>query len=325
MKIGKLTDEELKEHIFKYIFKSRSEVLKNSDIGIDTAVLDLGDNLAVLSIDPITGTNCGIGKLSVNISCNDVATEGAEPVGILLSVLAPPTCELNDLEEIMIEASRECREIGLDIIGGHTEITDAVNKVIVTSTVVGKINKSMALKRNRVENRDVVCVSKYIAMEGSYIVADAKKDILNLSDNELKEIEEMANGISIVKEAMIARNFGVKFMHDITEGGVYGALWESSEFLKKKFIIKKDLIPLKEISNKICNKLSLDPYRLISSGSLIMIFSQEDFEKFKSKCDEEDIKVTKIGYITDGNNIEVVSDEVEFITNTTVDELYKVV
>ncbi|MDY2987330.1 MAG: AIR synthase related protein [Peptoniphilus sp.] len=324
MKIGKLTDDELKEHIFKHISNCREEVLKKSDIGIDTAVVDLKDDLVVLSIDPITGTNCGIGKLSVNISCNDVVTEGATPIGILLSVLAPPSCELKDLEEVMIEASNECKKINIDIIGGHTEITDAVNKIIVTSVVVGKLNRNSVLNKKLVKNGDIVCVSKYIAMEGTYIVTNEKKGLLNLTETEIKEIDEMGESISIVKEAMLAKENNVKFMHDITEGGVYGALWESSEFLKKKFIIEKERIPLKKVSKKICSELSLDPYRLISSGSLIMVFGEKDFENFKTKCGYENIKVTNIGYVTDGSGVEIISKVNKLIENTTVDELYKI-
>lgn len=325
MKIGKLSDDELEEYIFKHITKNRSEVIVNSAIGMDTAILDLGSDLCVLSTDPITGASSELGRLAVNISCNDVASEGAEPVGILLSVLVPPSCELEDLRQIIIEANDECEKIGLDIIGGHTEVTDAVNKIVITSTVIGKTNKDSMLNPAKAVEGDVVCISKYIAMEGTVIIAGDRKNELALSDDELAEISEMSEQLSIVTEALLAKKYGVKFMHDITEGGIYGALWETSNCLGKKIVIDKKSIPIKEISTKICEKYALNPYKLISSGSLIMVFSKEDFIKYKAICDELKIKVTEIGRLSLGENVEVLSDEVEVVENTTVDELYKLV
>lgn len=327
MKIGKLSDEELKRYIFKHISNNRKEVLNGAEIGMDTAVLDLDGDIAVLSTDPITGASDGIGKLSVNVSCNDVASEGAEPVGILLSVLVPPSCELEDLEKIIIEANDECQKIGLDIIGGHTEVTDAVNKIIITSTVIGKIKRDSIVNPKLVKNNDIICISKDIALEGTVIIASEKNDI-TLSNKELEEIKELSQQISIVDEALLAKKFNVKFMHDITEGGIYGALWESSEFLHKKFVVEKELIPIRDISKKICNYYDIDPYRLISSGSIVMIFDEDDFFEYKLECEKKNIKITKIGYISSGKNVEVIHDSldnVEEIKNTTTDELYKVV
>lgn len=325
MKIGKLSDDELKEYIFKYITSSRKDVLKNSEIGMDTAVVDLNGDLAVLSTDPITGASKDIGKLAVNISCNDVASEGAEPIGILLSVLVPPNSEIEDLKKIIIEADNECQKIGLDIIGGHTEVTDAVNKIIVTSTVIGKVPKESVLSKSTIKENDVVCISKYIGLEGTFIIAKEKEEHLSFQDNEWEIVEKMGNSISIVDEALLAKKYRVKFMHDITEGGVYGALWESSEFLKKQIVIKKDLIPIHKITKQICSIFKIDPYRLISSGSVIMVFDKNDFELYQNECNKKNIKVTKIGYIEKGANVKIVSDDIEIIKNTTVDELYKVI
>lgn len=329
MKIGKISNEELKDYVFKNIIKTRREVLVSSEIGMDTAILDFEGDLIVMSTDPITGSTKDLGKLSVNISCNDVACGGAEPVAILMSILLPPSSTLEELEEIVRDADEECKRLNLDIVGGHTEVTDAVNRIVVTTTVVGRVKEDELPSISSIEVGDTVVISKSIGIEGSSIIYKERKEDLDkiLNRDEKREIENFSNMLSVVKEAQIAKKFGVKYMHDITEGGLYGALWESAQVINKKITIDKDTLPITESAKKIAKHFNLDIYRLISSGSMIFIMDKNEYKGFELECEKNNIEVMAIGKVEDGAGFYVKSkgDFVEEIKNTTVDELYKVV
>jgi len=127
MEIGKVPTEVLKEVIFSNIKHRRPEVLVRPNIGEDCAVVDFGDYVCVMSTDPITGATKDIGSLAIHISCNDIASSGVEPLGIMLTIMAPPNTTKEDLGYVMQEANRAAASINVEIIGGHTEITDTVN------------------------------------------------------------------------------------------------------------------------------------------------------------------------------------------------------
>ncbi|WP_246060404.1 AIR synthase family protein [Peptoniphilus catoniae] len=325
MKIGKLSNDELKKYILDNINLSRKEVINGAGIGADTAVMDFEGNLVVASTDPITATGKNIGSLAINIACNDIACQGAEPIGVLISALIPPSADLEDLKVIIQDAQVQCKKLNVDIVGGHTEVTDVVKQIVLTTTALGKLNKDLKMDCSKINSSDIIAISKDIAIEGTSILYTEKRkeleDLLSLREKE--ELESYIDLLSVLPESKIAMKHGVKFMHDVTEGGIYGALVETAKFIGKNIEVEKDLIPIKTSSKKIVDYFKIDPYRLISSGSMIFILAEENFKKFKRECCDNKIKITKIGHIKDGENLTIISDKVETLKEVNRDELYK--
>ncbi|MEL7656910.1 MAG: AIR synthase related protein, partial [Bacillota bacterium] len=141
LKTGKLDSRLLEEIVFKNIKYKRPEVITRPGIGEDCAVVDFGAYECVMSTDPITAAVGEIGKLAVHISCNDIASNGIEPLGIMLTVMLPEGTTEEQVEEIMKQAGQVSEELGVEIIGGHTEITPAVTKPIIVSTAIGRGEK----------------------------------------------------------------------------------------------------------------------------------------------------------------------------------------
>lgn len=323
MKIGKLPNELLENLVFKLLENKRTDIITRGAVGEDSAVIDFDKYACVVSTDPITGASKNIGKLAIHISANDVASNGAEPVGILLTILAPPNTTKQEIENIMIDASNTAKELNIDIIGGHTEITNAVNKIVINSTAIGKQLKEKTLDSKKVERGYKVILTKKIAIEGTSIIAEDIEEKLknSIDDNLIQEAKNLMKNISVVKEGMIAGNIGVEYMHDITEGGLFGAIYEASQAIDKGIRIYKDQIKLEKSTEIICNELDIDPYRLIASGSLIIITDDEKAENILKKFKEAQIESSIIG--------EVIDDGV-FLDNERIDppesdELYKVI
>ncbi|SCG82089.1 putative hydrogenase expression/formation protein MJ0676 [Proteiniborus sp. DW1] len=327
MKIGKLPNELLEKIVFSNISRNRNEVLTRAGIGKDCAVLDFGENVCVVSTDPITGTVKDIGKLAVHISCNDVASNGAEPVGLLMTILAPPSSTEEDIKKIMEDANEAASELNVEIIGGHTEVTDTVNRIIVSTTVLGMQAKKNMLDPERVKVGDKILITKSAGIEGTAIIAKEleEKLINSIPQYLIDEGKSLMENISIVTEGIICGHIGVPYMHDITEGGVFGAVWETGVATKKGVKINIDAIPLKESTREICNVLSINPYKLISSGSLIVVSPVEKVDKIQKELYEKGIEASVIGEITEGNILVEIDGELKEIEPPDSDELYKVI
>ena len=327
LEIGKLKTELLEKYIFNKLSSNRKEVVIKSGTGLDNAVMDFGGDLIVTSTDPITGASKNIGSLAINVSVNDVSCQGADPVGVLMTVLIPPSARLEDLKEIIEDANNTAKKLNVDIIGGHTEITDAVNKILISTTVLGRVNRKIMPDLKSIKAGDVVVVSKYLGIEGTSIISHEKDEVSEiLSEEELKFAKSLSKEISVLREARLATKYGVKHMHDITEGGLYGALWETGVAVGHGLRAYYDEIPLLDETKKIAEFYGLDPMRLISSGSMLMVFDKEKFIDFKNEADKKGIKITKIGEVIEDKITEViVGDRAISLSEPGSDELYKVV
>lgn len=196
-------------------------------------------------------------------------------------------------------------------MGGHTEVTDAVNKLIVSCTAIGKGKLGRAVATAGAQEGDMIVVTKKLAMEGTSIVLnDYFSDVKDiLSQEEVKEGKSYINNLSVVKEGTLAGSFGVNSMHDITEGGVLGALWEMAQASGVGFKVYKDNMPISTATQKICSKLNIDPLRFISSGS--MLITTRNGEELALKLKLEGIEASIIGNITKERGI-LVENNIEY-------------
>lgn len=286
MKEGKIPSELLRELVFNNIKVKHEDVILRPEIGEDCTAIEFGDYACVLSTDPITGAQKDIGALAVHISCNDVASSGVRPLALLMTIMAPPTATEEDIRIIMKDAGEAAASLNVEIAGGHTEITSAVNKIIVSTTAIGKIIKHKLVKTSGAKIGDAVIMTKYAGLEGTAILAkDRELDLTGkLTKQQLDKAMSLSSQISVVKEGVLAGEFGVNSMHDVTEGGILGAAWEVAESSNTGVEVYLDSIPLLEETKKICDIFSINPYRLISSGSMIITCSNgnELVELFKA-------------------------------------------
>lgn len=297
MKVGKLNWDDLKKIIDDSRGAIRNDVRIRSGIGEDCSVIDFGEYECVVSTDPITGAEKNSGKLAVNINCNDIASAGVEPLGILVTILAPEGSSLEDIKSVMKEIGEETKKLNVEILGGHTEITRAVNKMVISCTVIGKGLKDKSIATSGAKENDDIIVTKLLCLEGTGIVVNDYEDKIKgiLTHEEIAEAKTYLNSLSVVREGVIAGKFGVNSMHDITEGGVLGALWEVAKASNLGFRVYKEKMPISHITEKICKKYSIDPLRLISSGS--MLITTKNGDKLIEVLKEQGIEASIIGKI----------------------------
>ncbi len=329
LNVGKLDNETLKRVVLDKIRCKNDWVLVKAGVGEDCAHLDFGQEVCVLSTDPITASVEDIGRLAIHISCNDVAATGVRPFAITLVLLLPPGSELEDIEKIMADAATEAAQVGVEIAGGHTEVTPAVNQPVIIATALGKASKEAVLAREGILPRDRILLTKSAGLEGTAIIAadfgHKMQDLL--SQEEWQEARSYADLTDVTAEGVLAGTIGVSAMHDVTEGGVLGAVWELCQVAKVGATIVEEAIPLTPVTKKICAFWNVDPLRLISSGAMLIAVRQEKAPLLMETLAQAGIQVTDIGgFQEQDQGIQLSSQGVyQVIAPPESDELYKVV
>ncbi len=327
MKIGKIPETVLKRSVLKNIKRRRPEVLVGPAIGEDCSVIGVnGDEVIILSTDPITGAVQDIGILAVHITANDIASSGAEVIGIMVSILLPENTVEAELKHLMNDIESVCEQLQIEVVGGHTEITKAVNQPIVTVTGIGKIKKSKLIKTTGAINGQEIVMTKWAGLEGTAILATAKQQELlsKYSAGFINKAQMMLDYISVVPESRIAMEVGVTSMHDVTEGGIFGALWEIGAASRVGLEVDLQKILLKQETVEICEYFDLNPYMLISSGCMLIV--TDNANQLVDKLNDQGIAAAVIGRITEGNDRIIVNgEERRYLEPPKTDELYKVI
>ena len=179
MEIGKVPENVLKRAVFKQIKHLRPEVLLHPGVGEDCSAIETAeDEVLVFSTDPITGASKGMGTLAVHITANDLASSGAEPVGILTCVILPPRTREKKLHDLMEEIILAANRLHIEVMGGHTEISDVVNRPVITVTGVGKVKKDKLVSTGGLRPDDDLVMTKWAGLEGTSIIAEEKREEL---------------------------------------------------------------------------------------------------------------------------------------------------
>ncbi len=324
---GKLPGKVLQEEILQKVrMASRPELIVGPGLGLDCAVLKCGSGYCVASMDPITGATAQAGTLAIQVTANDVAACGVEPMAIFMTILVPPGTTTNQISEIAQQAATEAQRLNLAIAGGHTEVTSAVTRPVVVTTGIGYTEEIMPGSA-AVRPGDCLCMTKAIAMEGTAILAAdfaPKLRELGISEAVIKSGQALGEHLSVVREGILARKFGAIAMHDATEGGLWGAVEEMCAAGGCGVRVWQERVPLRLESSVICEALGVDPYSLLSSGSMLVVVRQ-DVEGFLGQMREAEIETTHIGEFLQGESRVIIKNGEEFpLTGPPRDEIYRI-
>lgn len=332
LKIGKLDSDVLQRIVIDKIRYRRPEVKTRAGIGEDCAVIDYGEYECVVSTDPITADVKNIGRLAIHISCNDVASNGIEPLGITLAVMLPVGTTESDVQTIMTQAGTAAEEAGVEIIGGHTEVTPAVNQPVIVSTAFGRGIAGESASARNMRPGDMILMTKSAGLEGTGIIATEKAEELTgvLTPQELRRAQGMIRNVSVVKDGVTAGRIGTSGMHDVTEGGILGAVWEMCHISGLGAEVELEAIHVDPVTEKIAAHYGIDPLRLISSGCMLIVAPPSKAYKIVTEYHKIDVNIKSaiIGKICGAEHgitqIDSQGQESE-IAPPYADELYKVI
>jgi len=255
---------------------------------------------------------------------NNLAAKGAEPAAVLITLLLPDSLEEPDLRQFMAEADKACHDLHMQIAGGQTRITKAVMIPYGIVTGIGTIpDRIYRNLKTAAPGQDVV-LSKWIGLEGTAFLA--KKYREKLLERYPAWLVEEAEGfdrfLSVIPEAATAVKSGVCAMHDVSEGGIFGALWELAEGAGVGLTIDLRKLPLRQETVEVCEYCNMNPYELLSGGCLLM--TSEDGSGLVSALKAEGIPAVIVGKVTDSRDrILVNEDEIRYMDRPQNDEIYR--
>ncbi len=271
--MGKLPPDLMERYVFKKLGANDPRVLVGPALGEDAAVIDIGcGKVLVVHNDAITGAVETLGWLAVNIVANDVAVTGARPSWFLMSLFLPQEAP-EVVEGIMTQVDNAAKELGMAIVGGHTEVTPGINRPIAGTTAIGVANRERVVSTCGAKAGDLVVMTKSAAIEGTAILCTDFADVLRSKGVPERVIEvgtSFLGKVSVVKEALVlAEKRFATAMHDPTEGGLLGGLAEVAYASGKTVVVDEASIPVAEETAVVAGALGIDPLRLLSSGALI--------------------------------------------------------
>ena len=298
---GKLPNRLLHDFLNQFVFDDPS-VLINPGVGEDIAAVDIESHeVLVLKSDPITFATDSIGQYAVLVNANDIATSGAIPRWLLTTLFFPGGTTPSQIQHVFEELKSFCRQWGITLCGGHTEITDAVNRPIVAGMMTGTVARRDLIDKRRLEKGDRVLLTKGVAVEGTAIIArefGVRLRKLGMTAGEINRCRQFLDNISIITEANIAAaTAGTSAMHDITEGGLATALEELSAAGGRSIRVDTDNIPVFTETRRICALLDINPLGLIGSGSLLICCRSKDCKKLVEDIGAAGVEITAIGEV----------------------------
>ena len=309
---GKLPLSELKK-IVDFKGRENEGIIAGGKVGSDVAIVDMNkakklaldyyetvsDVYIVEKSDPITFPTSEPGKYVVIVNANDISCSGAVPYGFLPTIIVPVNTKFEDVFEIQQQIHQQCYRMGITILGGHTEVSQAVNSIILSGHMLGFVPTDYLIP-NKLIVGDRIIVIGYSGIEGTGIIlSEAKKKMsVILSREEIEEGIKIGSQINIVDIALeINKRFQPSLIHDATEGGIYGALSELIVFSKKGINLEMEP-PISPITLKLSEWLNFNPFRLISSGTIIVSTSDKKAKLIIDFLTKKKIPCCIVGRVT---------------------------
>jgi hydrogenase maturation factor len=278
LRAGKLPNDLLAELLAR-IPRRDPRVRVGPGLGRDAAVIDLGDRMLVAKTDPVTFATDRIGWYAVHVNANDIACMGATPRWFLATALLPEGAPSTLPGEIFDQLIQACDALGVELIGGHAEVTPAVTRPVIVGAMLGEAAPNEIVTGANIVPGDVVLMTRAIAIEGTALLARECASRLAAHGVSRDTLARAANflfspGISVVADAAIVRRVAApRLMHDPTEGGIATALYEMAVAANATLRIDVERIAVLDETRDICGALALDPLGLLASGALLAIVS----------------------------------------------------
>lgn len=305
-KIGKIDFETFSRYLLKRLGKKDSSVLVPPLTGVDAGVIDIGDDkVLIIAEDPIFSIPKQplemFGWYTVHIGASDVAVLGVKPRYMTYTLLMPPQTTSEDFRTIVDSIHKTARELEIAIVGGHTGYYPG----FAAPTIGGIAVFAVAGKEDYVTPADAkpgdyVILTKGPAIETAGILSVLRERELleNYPSSLVKKAQALCKEMTVIKDALTAMEAGgVTAMHDATEGGVIGGLFEIANASGVGMDIDESLFIYPEEVKMVCEAFAIDPLSAIAEGSLLITVRPSHSEKVLNRLAEEGIESSLIGSV----------------------------
>ena len=326
---GKISENILKRSVLKKIGTRRSEVSGGPGIGKDCAVLSFDDkDVFTVSSEYVSYEDIGDISYTVIRVLNNITASGGEPIAVTSAILLDEGSDEYALKAIVSKIEKTCKAFNVEVIGGHTEVTDAVVRPVITVTGIGKarggangykkLSGVQAGDGHGAKAGDDIVITGSIALEGTAVFARLYREKLLsrfpavLVDDAVSFEKDLYIGKQAAAAMDLAGNdasIKVTAMHDLSSGGIFAALWEMGEKAGLGFTAYLDKIPIKQETIEICNFLDINPYVLMSAGA--MLIATDNSKALIKGLAEAGVEAAVLGSFNDSNDRVIINGEIK--------------
>ncbi len=325
MNEGKIPENVLKRSVLRFVKNKKEECSAGASFTEDCAVLNLCKNTAMIGSSVAVGAGFLESHFALIKACNNLYAGGFTPTHVLLSVTVSESYEESDLKLLMTRLSVVAGNEKVVIAGGHTSVSSSLKDDYLVSVTAFGTKENDNCTGKIINANDAIVVSKWIGLEGTLLLAKKYKDGIEerFRDEFTKSLSNYMEYLSVKEEAAEALNFGVKTMKDVSEHGIFGALYELAERAGRGISVNLKDIPVKQEVIELSNFFDINPYEMKSSGMLLMV--TEDGEGLVEALENKGIKAALIGRFADNNDKVVVNgEEKRFLEKIKQDSIYKI-
>ncbi len=312
--MGKISAEVFDELIYPHLGKRRKSVLVGPKHGVDIGIVDIGGGkVMAMTTDPVfIVPEYGLERaawFAVHILCSDAVTSALRPTYLSIDLNLPLEMSREELEIVWKKIDAECKKLGVAIVCGHTARYSGCSYPMVGgATVISIGEKSRYVTPQMAGRGDLIVITKGAAIEATGIFALAFRDRIREAFGEefSRRAEKVFFQMSVVEDALTAasvgtRENGVTAMHDATECGVWGGLYEIAQASQVGMRIEKERIIILDEVEKICARFGMDPYSSISEGTLIITCKQKKVDLLLKKLARKKIPASVVGEVIPRN------------------------
>lgn len=324
MQEGKLPPRAL-ALLLRYTSRAGKDVLVGAESGEDAAVVRGRDRL-VVTADPITFTEENIGVYTVAVNCNDVVAMGGRPLYLTTTILLPPGTASRRLSRIFAELKKAAEGAGIHWVGGHTEVTSAVSRIVVAAQAIGFL-KRPPLLTSAARPGEALVMTKWAALEATTLIAREKPEEVRelLGSSGYRQVLRWLHtpGISILKEGRILERYRLSAAHDPTEGGIATGIYEIASRSGVGVRVFGERIPVKPATQAVCRRFGLDPLGALSSGVFLFTCPPEVARQACAALARGGVESAVIGQITGSRGRVVLSGQGRPLPRFIRDEVIK--
>jgi hydrogenase expression/formation protein HypE len=308
--MGKISPEIFDELIYPRLGRRRKTVLVGPKHGVDIGIVDIGGGkVMAMTTDPVfIVPEYGFERaawFAIHILCSDAVTSALAPTYLSIDLNLPLEMTKSELEAVWTTIDAECKKMGLAIVCGHTARYDGCHYPMVGgATVISVGEKDRYVTPQMAGRGELIVITKGAAIEATGIFALAFKDKIRAAFGEefSRQAESIFYQMSVVEDALTAasvgtRENGVTAMHDATECGVWGGLYEIAKASRVGMRIEKNKIIVLDEVEKICSKFGMDPYSSISEGTLIITCKADKADLILQKLERKGIPASIVGEV----------------------------
>lgn len=333
MKQGKVSEVVLKRSVLKNILSKNEEIVVGPGIAADSGIVRLSGNIAVSVSGAVDYADNDVEYYTFYKAFNNLLAKGAEPAVMTLNIIMPYNEKEKNLKAVTKAYDFLCCKHHMGICGGHTQYSKEVNHIISNVTMIGKIPedafkfmkcREIAQKVEDIRELQIV-MTKAMGIEGTAILSKDREEVLRqrFHGHFCDECVKFKEYISVEKEAKIAAENGAVFMHDVSGGGVFGAIWEIAEAFDTGAEVDLRKIPVWQETIEVTELFDINPYKMASQGSLLIV--TKDGKAMAEKLERQEIPAKVIGNLSFGKDRVLMNhEEKRYLEPPRGDDIYLV-